>query len=260
MYARTAVLPVRATALRRAYVLVRVLDDALDGDRAWPGDPEAFARRLLEDAHGGYISGSDPVSRLARRVFVDADRLAREGEVPSRWLTTLVETMLFDAERARKRLVLPDSDLTAHLLRTFGSALDTALSLAGATLRADDLPDVTEAQAALYTLRDLALDLSRGLVNVPAEVVATARDEGVADLSAAGFLSSDAVRAWRGERLEAGTRHVVRARAVLAAARDRRARWVVSPLLTGLRFLARRLGRRRSTNAMHRCPVALEGV
>jgi phytoene/squalene synthetase len=262
MYARTPLLPVRTTFLRRSYCLARILDDVLDGDRQWSGDPAEMARRLLSDARAGLLDGSDPLRRLARNVFGNIDRLARPGNAPSLRFLVLIETMLFDADRARLGLVLPEEHLSAHLVRTFTSALDTALGIAGATLGAADLPDVAKAQAALYTLRDLEVDLLRGIVNIPAEVVRAARDEGAATVPAEALPGTEAGRAWYARQLESGIRHTEKARSALAASRDRRARWVVGPLLVGLTFLGRRLRRRPLPAPPTAGPshVALEGV
>jgi len=64
--------------------------------------------------------------------------------------------------------------LAEHHRRTFHLALDLALQLAGSRLRAADTPELIEALAWSSPVRDLDEDLEKGLINVPAEVIAEA--------------------------------------------------------------------------------------
>lgn len=241
MYGRTLNSPTRAQMLRAAYCLARLIDDVLDGDIIIPGDPEVYVFYLMHQAKAGMIAGRNLPSRLGRFVFENINRFGRNSEIPAEYLHVLVESMLIDRRRARKKLLLSDRQLHTHLVKTLEAAHNAALCISNARARAPDIPHLIRAQASLYTLRDLKTDISRGLVNIPEDVVTLARDQGCNSLSYDALFSTSAVKKWIADEFAFGRGHLEAAGHQLAAIKDRRTSMIVRPLHRGLKHLARRL-------------------
>jgi hypothetical protein len=267
MYGRTLNYPRRAQLLRCTYCLARILDDMLDGDMPCPADPEYFVRTLIHQARTGVTAGDGVAGKLASHVFTSLGPLASPIENPAEQFQGLVQLMLFDHSRADRGLLLTSRQLEEHHRQTFSASLNVTLTIAGARTRATDIPEIIRAQSTLYTIRDLEVDLGRGLINIPSEVVAEARLEGAPPVPHLALLSTVAVKTWIAEELERG-RHSVEAAGRLlerremtgwglerseAAGRvperrdDREARWVLQPLYRGLYHLSKRLLRASMT-------------
>jgi hypothetical protein len=163
--------------LRTGFCLAQHIDDVLDGDRPVTGDPVAYARRLLHGAPG-------PLAPLAASVLAELDR--RGGRAT---LAELVEVLIEDRRRMDARRTMPAAALAAHHRRTFRLSLDLTLIAAGSRLRAEDAPELVEVLAWCSPVRDLEEDLTKGLINIPEEVLARVP---------AGFpvLAAEPVREW----------------------------------------------------------------
>jgi len=241
MYGRTLTNPARAQMFRATYCLARLIDDVLDGDIIIQGDPEVYVFCLMNKDKTGMIAGRNPPSRLGCYVFENINRFGRNGEMPAEYLHALVESMLFDRKRARMKLLLSDHQLRTHLINTLEAAHNATLCIANARARAPDIPHLIRAQATLYTLRDLKTDISRGLINIPEDVVTLALDQGGGSLSYDALSSTSAVKEWIAGELAIGREYVESAGHQLAAMKDRRTSMIVRPLHRGLKRLARRL-------------------
>jgi hypothetical protein len=82
--------------------------------------------------------------------------------------------------------------LAEHHRKTFRLSLDLTLIAAGSNLRAEDAPELVEALSWCSPVRDLREDLAKGLINIPAEVLAGV--PGIEETNA--LLASEPVRAW----------------------------------------------------------------
>ncbi len=251
MYSRTVYCPPRSQVLRAAYCFARLLDDVLDGDRPTAVDPENYVRRITEEIQSGGFSGSGIADRLGCFVFDRVDRLCRQEDRPSHQILTLIDAMLFDYERAHTGMLLDSRELHTHHIRTFEAAQNVTLCIAGSDLRASDIPRLAQAQSCLYTLRDLEDDLSRGLVNIPLDVILRAKEQGAEDMSYRSLTRTSAVIQWMMEESMRGSHAVGEAGIALAALSDRRARMVLRPLHRGLRWLAGRLNKSLPVQRLH---------
>jgi hypothetical protein len=82
-----------------------------------------------------------------------------------------------DRQRVLAKEVLDRTALDAQHRATFEPSVDLMLLAADSPLRAADVPELITALAWCSTVRDLDADLARGLVNIPADVMARARNE-----------------------------------------------------------------------------------
>jgi membrane-associated phospholipid phosphatase/phytoene/squalene synthetase len=195
--------------LRAAWSLAQHVDDVLDGDRAVPGDPEAYAREILRVLDGGEPDEAVPVQVLA--AFV-------RGGVPREKLAALFEELIVDRRRMAERRAMGAVELAEHHRRTFALSLDLTLLLTGAKLKAADAPELVDALAWCSPVRDLEEDWKKGLINVPAEVLA----------EAGGNLSAPAVRNWLQEEHRRGAAAIAALGAKLPSIPDPRSRSVLS--------------------------------
>jgi membrane-associated phospholipid phosphatase len=170
--------------LRAGFCLTQHIDDVLDGDRPVSGDPVAYARGLLRGEPGPV----SPLGPLAAFVLGDLDR--RGGRES---LEQLVDVLIEDRRRMDARRPLPAAELAAHHRRTFQLSLDLTLIAAGSALRAGDAPDLVEALAWCSPVRDLEEDLAKGLINIPAEVLA---QTGGGGNDPRALLAAEPVRDW----------------------------------------------------------------
>ncbi len=182
----------RSTRVVRAgFCFLQLVDDVLDGDRPVPGEPLDWVDALLArlEADGG----EDPdVAITLGRVFLAelADADARAGAL------RLVRVMRRDRERVLERRELGAEALQAHHRDTFQLSLDMLLHGARAHVRAAQAPTLLDALGWCSTMRDLAEDLDKGLLNVPAEVARAVRAEGADPWRYDALVGSVAGRAW----------------------------------------------------------------
>jgi hypothetical protein len=241
MYGRTLHSLGRSQMLRAAYCLARLLDDVLDGDCPVCEEPAAYVQRILSQARLRRFTTENVATRLAGFVFQHVDSFAAREDAPLQELISLIEAMLFDRERACQRLLLTQDALQGQHQRTFAAALNVTLCIVGAYTRAPDVPALIQAQGCLYTLRDLDVDLGRGLINIPLDVVEAALRQGADSYAYEALRRTPAVQSWLHDELVRGVRCVARAGGTLATNRDRRATMVLRPLYRGLYRLAQRL-------------------
>jgi len=141
----------------------------------------------------------------------------------------------------QEHLVLESKRLSEHHVSELSWAIDVSLAISGTILRSRYIPDLPRAQASLYTIRDLPSDLSKGLINIPEEVLDQLWRRGVHESAPGDLLHEPEVTAWICREIRKGSAALLRARTRFASVKDRRSSIVLRPLLTGLRFLERRL-------------------
>jgi hypothetical protein len=151
--------------LRYGFCFLQHVDDLLDGHLAWPGEPLDRVDQLLLQVRSERFEAS-PIGELGRCFWV---RLPAEGKDQ---VLALLHEMRMDRLRVRDGLLWEAAELRQHLQRTFELSLNVLFVGMGAELRAADVPELVEVLGWCSTFRDLEDDLSLGLVNIPAPVVA----------------------------------------------------------------------------------------
>src|SRR5436305_3411666 len=189
----------RTRVLRATYCLAQHVDDVLDGDRKIKGDPEAYVLAVVGGLRGEAPFGSTTADQLAAFVGAELGRFESEREDardhPRSDLVKLFEVLLEDRRRMDARRTLSAEALAEQHRLTFSYSLNLTLILAGSGLRAGDAPDVIAALAWCSPVRDLEADLKKGLINVPAEVLARAGWNGDPAILATA-LDTAAVQDW----------------------------------------------------------------
>jgi membrane-associated phospholipid phosphatase len=181
----------QARVARVGFCFLQLVDDVLDGDRAVEGEPLDWVDSLLVELEAGRTQDTGTAATLGR-VLLDS----LEDPEARAHVFALMRTMRWDRERVRERRWLSADALLAQHRDTFRLSVDLMLHVAGADVRASDVPSLIDAFGWCSTLRDLREDLAAGLYNVPAEVADEVRagDADPGDYDA--LLGSNAGRAW----------------------------------------------------------------
>lgn len=141
------------------------------------------------------------------------------------------------------RRVTTAAGLAEHHRRTFFLSLDLTLQLAGAGLRAGDTPELVDALSWCSPVRDLGKDLQKGLINLPAEVIAeagwTGREPGLEPL-----LDTPAVRQWLREEHRRGAAAIEALGRRAATTADPRGRAILSVFHRALAAFERKYRRK----------------
>lgn len=147
--------------LRSGYVLLQVIDDVLDGDRASDEAPLDFARRAVTALQRGEFR-DDHLGKLCAAFVRDAPPEAIPVAVE------LIHTMCRDHERMAARAQWNEAAIRSQLNATFRGSLDVLLICGGSNVRAANVPNLVELMGWCSAVRDLDEDSARGLFNVPA--------------------------------------------------------------------------------------------
>ena len=216
----------KTRVLRVGFCLLQAIDDLLDGDRPSAADPRLIAGDIATQLQTGRF-GKDPLGAMAEALVEDLEALRTAADDPVAEVIALIRHMAIDRERVERTLIFDVEQLRRHHRTTFVHSLNLLLIAAGASTRAGDVPELVEAFGWCSTIRDLEEDLDHGLVNVPADVVAAAVEEGASLDNAREFVAAAAVRRWFAAELR-------RAQSLLTAHERRRA---ASDDRTGRRIL-----------------------
>jgi hypothetical protein len=162
--------PKKGKFLESYYALMRYLDDVVDGDIALPDG-------YLSES--GYISekirfSQDPVSPkddLDRLMVYCFDLASGFGEDFQQETSDILSSLLFDARRRGKGVILPHEELYHHFhLLDIRGTIRATLKIFG------DNPDKYQLLEPLgkacrhqYNIEDFAADIAAGYINIPLE-------------------------------------------------------------------------------------------
>jgi phytoene/squalene synthetase len=226
--------------VRAGYCLLQHLDDVADGDRDVGVDPGAYLAQVVDEIARERFSRSSIPSVLAAHVVPELRARACGGTDPLRDLQDLIRILAFDRERAARGLVLPEAELRAHHRRTFELSLGLTLVTAESDLTPKDAEALIDALCWCSPMRDLSEDLERGLINVPAEVLAAA---GIAGRPGRETASHPALRPWIRSELARGTAAIDAFERSLPRLAGRRGATALVLLHRALQSFARRYAR-----------------
>jgi hypothetical protein len=169
----------RARAARYGYCFLQLFDDIMDGDRPSTSSRDDVATRTIAEWEQGLFAGDDTLGTLGA-AFAEAlmDVPLQPGDDPGRNVRALLHAMHGDARRVASGRMLSADEIASQLRGTFHHSLDVLLITAGHRTRASQVPHLVECMGWCSVVRDLADDLRKGLVNIPADVVTRVRSRG----------------------------------------------------------------------------------
>ena len=170
MYATSLCRWRKTRPIRTAYCFVQLMDDIVDGDRHFDGDPGFFVESIIEELRNGEFSHENDASKLGAQLCQGISSRP-DASTLNKKLIGLLEILKFDFERRINRLTLPRSTLDRHHRMTFELSLDITLALADSGIRARHIPGLVKSLVWCSVMRDLREDLSAGIINIPQEVL-----------------------------------------------------------------------------------------
>lgn len=173
----------------------------------------------------------DDLSRLGRAFRHDL--VARGGPAALAEAVALVRVMQADRVRVLEQGLLEEVALRRQLHDTFRYSIDLMLLAAGAQARSSSIAGLVEAFAWCSTIRDLKEDLARGLVNIPAEVLAAARVRDLGDVD--GIRRVPVIASWLNAEARRAEHHLDAADAAISALQERRARRLLAMFARSIR-------------------------
>ena len=204
MYVASVMGPERAHGGRVGYNLVRLIDDMLDGDTATPDNqsPREFVVDIRRQIETGNFSLDSNLSLLAKYDLDFLDARKHPGDNVRRLLMNAIDPLIYDYDRAHApaRKLMTTSELEAYYRSSFSPIADIMLITLDSDLRSSDIDDFVMSQPRAFTVRDFHLDVRRGLINVPSEVLTTAEltEHATADV----MWQDPFVRVWMVNELE----------------------------------------------------------
>lgn len=155
---------------RYGFCLLQYIDDLMDGDRAFNGDPLEVSANLKKQLKTG-IFEPNRCGILAAMLFNNIKGTKVNQEELRQELLTLVAIMETDYQRRLQRKVLNQTELNSILHGTFIHSINLLLMIWESPLRASDAPDLIESFTWVSSMRDLKDDLKNGIINIPDTVM-----------------------------------------------------------------------------------------
>lgn len=185
---------------RAAFFFFRNQDDALDGDRKDIKNPLAHVLACRQQIASGKYTGNPQIAGLAKFAIRSLQRKSKKGDNPKQYFLDGIDVMLFDYHRAKTRAVLTAKELKDYYQRTFFPVINLMLIGLGSGLRAKDIPQLSFCQGRIYTIRDLDQDWTKGIINIPKEVLKKAHQ--TPDSSIEQIRNSPSVQDWFAGQLQ----------------------------------------------------------
>lgn len=162
--------PTRGEFLESYYVLMRYLDDVVDGDAPLPADHHCEAEYLLEKIAFAQnpIGARDEVDDLMLYCFELADRFGEDFQSET---NDILNCLLFDARRKGKGIIYSQSKIANHfyLLDIRGTIRATLKVFNDDPEKFQILEPLGTACRHQFNIDDIAADLEVGYVNIAQE-------------------------------------------------------------------------------------------
>lgn len=165
MYLNGLTNPMRAKIFRAAYFFCRHIDDVLDGDRKISSDPEEYVNSILKG-----MNEKINTPKIVNLYHFVIDHIKTNGTSnPQKDFRNIINVMLYDYKRSKDKQILTKKELDNYFSKTFTPVLNISLQIGNSKLRGKDLLDMAYAMGHLYSIRDMKIDLSRRIINIPKE-------------------------------------------------------------------------------------------
>ena len=161
--------PTRGSLLESYYVLMRYIDDIVDGDTQLPKNTSAMG--YIEDKINflrNPINPQDAADYLMLYCFQLAKKLGHDLSFES---DDILNSLRFDAQRVKKSVILPDEQLKHHFyLLDIRGVIRATLKIFGEDYsKYTVLHPLGTASRIYYNLKDYEEDIRAGFINISAE-------------------------------------------------------------------------------------------
>ncbi|MCL5784150.1 MAG: hypothetical protein M1142_02230, partial [Patescibacteria group bacterium] len=183
-----------ASIFRSGYYFFRHLDDVLDGDRHVSCCPLSYAQDLRSQIETGKFKQGSNITVLAKHIMDNLEKLEKPGDDLKSDFLSGMDGLIFDYERSRERRVLTAQQVEDYYSRAFGPVVNIGLMALHPSLRSRDMPVLSYGQGRVYSVRDLKDDWTKGILNIPQEVLQKAALTGNSSLEE--VQGSTEVQSW----------------------------------------------------------------
>lgn len=184
---------------RSSYYFMRHIDDVLDGDRIGIADPLGYAMTIRYCVETATVDPRFPIVTLASDALRILNQKARAGDDPKKDFLDELDVMIFDFQRSKDRSVLTQRELDQYYHDTFFPVINVMLIGLNSKLRAGDISELAFSQGRVYSVRDLTDDWSKGIINIPKEVLQRASLSNIAPVM--DIQNSSVIHEWFLEQL-----------------------------------------------------------
>lgn len=160
---------------RALFFFFRNIDDVLDGDRKEVKNPTSYVLNCRKQILSGKYKESPKIISLAKFAIEKLQKKSKKGDNPKKDFLDEIDVILFDHQRAKKKKILTRKELNEYYKKTFIPVINLILIALNSKLRAKDILELTFCQGIVYTIRDLEVDWSRGVINLPKEILKKAK-------------------------------------------------------------------------------------
>ena len=179
--------------LRTGFCFLQEVDDLLDGDRPSVREPLEVVEVVVQAIQSGHF-GDDDLMRLAKAFVSDMRSIGGDASIKA--VLALIAVMCRDRRRVIDGAELSREALRDHHRETFTLSIDLMLLARSSELRSAAVPELIDLLGWCSTMRDLREDIDAGLINIPVEVLKSARAQGLSSLDYDAVVSAGPVRAW----------------------------------------------------------------
>lgn len=162
----------RGRLMRASYLPIRKVDDALDGDAPKIKNPLQYAT-VLRDNIAKNQFGKSPEEKLLQYSLSVLELKAKPDDNPRGDFVRAIDAIIFDYERASKRSVLTSEGIEQYYRNAFDPIMNITLLAIDSNLRSGDIPVLSYGQGRVYSARDFETDWTRGIINVPQDVISS---------------------------------------------------------------------------------------
>jgi hypothetical protein len=184
---------------RYGFCLLQYIDDLMDGDRVYEGDPLDVSANLKKQLETG-IYQPNRCGVLAAMLFKNIEGSKVNPDELRQELLTLIDIMENDYKRRLQRKILNQNELSSILHGTFIHSINLLLLIWESPLRASDAPDLIESFTWVSSMRDLNDDLKNGIINIPDTVMNECLVKDSSNVTE--LLQDPAIIAWLNQRYE----------------------------------------------------------
>lgn len=221
----------RSRTMRAAYLPIRHVDDAIDGDDPKISDPLAYANNLKNGLKNDTL-GKSSAEQLLQYALDSLERKSKQGDDPRKDFIRSIDSIIYDGNRAPNRSLLTEEEIQSYYYEAFDPVINITLMALDSDLRSKDLPALSYGQGKVYSARDLKIDWQRGIINIPTHVLIEAQLNNQSTVKE--IVDNDIVTEWFKNDLETTKSDLLRAQKVLLDSQEKQTIAVCGRLVSSM--------------------------
>lgn len=223
--------------MRASYLPVRLVDDLLDGDARFDGDPLPYVLELKENIKNNSLTKT-AVEKQLKYAIDSLEQRAKGEDDPRSEFVRSIDSIIFDYYRAKERRVLTGAEIEDYYRMAFDPVINITLMATRSSIRSKDIPALSYGQGRVYSIRDLGTDWQRGIRNISKKVL----DEGGLSYTSSvdEVLDNLTVKSWARVNLEQTKPDLIKTQSFLKSLNEKQTFLICNSLISPmLKFIDR---------------------